>query len=408
MTAESSIGEIAAAYGAGLLTSKEAITVAYLRGKVMAENRMSGSMLAIGVGKEQYEEIIQTSSNSVTVACYNSADSITLSGDAQEILAIKKVLDKAKVFARLLHTDGNAYHSSHMHDIGLQYERQIQKYCPNLSNANRMCRIPFVSSLTEEIIQDGTLAASYWSSNLSSPVRFEQALSKLLDAYPIETLIEIGPHSALRGPIQHICRSIRHREPTQYIPTMIRNEDTVANLLNAAGLLWQKGYPLNLERLNAIEKVTGDAENSSTLRFGKVIADLPHYQWQYERTLLIENRWTREWRLRKHPRHDVLGSQVPGNAKNISVWRNRLSLKDVGWLADHRVRMKPHMSTKTNESESLAAPLCSLPPAILRWHWKPPPRGLRMTALGSTDVNVMSFKMFISRGQCMFRKMTLE
>lgn len=78
-------------------------------------------------------------------------------------------------------------------------------------------------------------------------------------------------------------------------------------------------------------------ESAETLLRSKVIANLPRYQWQYEKTMLLENRWTREWRLRKHPRHDVLGSQIPGIVKSVTVWRNVLRLKDLSCLRDHFV-----------------------------------------------------------------------
>ena len=121
---------------------------------------------------------------------------------------------------------------------------------------------------------------------------------------------------------------------------MIRNDDSAHNLLSTAGFLWMKDVPLDLERVNAIESVgmhTKGIESAETLLHGKFIANLPRYQWQYEKTMLLENRWTREWRLRKHPRHDILGSQIPGSVKSIAVWRNVLRLKDLSWLRDHYV-----------------------------------------------------------------------
>ena len=39
----------------------------------------------------------------------------------------------------------------------------------------------------------------------------------------------------------------------------------------------------------------------------------------------------------KHPRHDVLGSRLPGGNKNVPTWRNILRYKDVDWLGHHRV-----------------------------------------------------------------------
>ena len=307
----------------------------------MIANQRHGSMLAVGVGEEQFKIVIRDKPVNVTVACYNSPDSITLSGDTHKILAVKDIFDKKKIFTRLLHTDGNAYHSLHMRELGVQYEEEVLKCCPSmLKSKARLSSIPFVSSVTGEFIGKQALTASYWRSNLESPVRFQQALTNLLKGLPVDILIEVGPHCALRGPIQQICKSVPDHETTEYISTMIRNDDSAHNLLSTAGLLWMKDVPLDLERINAIESVgtdTKDIKSAETLLHGKVIANLPRYQWQYEKTMLLENRWTREWRLRKHSRHDILGSQIPGSVKSTTVWRNVLRLKDLNWLRDHCV-----------------------------------------------------------------------
>jgi len=104
--------------------------------------------------------------------------------------------------------------------------------------------------------------------------------------------------------------------------------------------LFNRGYNVDLARVNAAE---GRAENQYELC--KTITDLPPYQWQYPKEItLFENRWTREWRLRMHPRHDILGSRIPGANKNEPTWRNLLCVNNVPWLKDHRVSARPILS----------------------------------------------------------------
>jgi len=104
-----SSGEIGAAYAAGILTAKEAITAAFYRGYVCKKPRLAGAMAAIGLG---WEEITPYITQGVKVACENSASSVTISGDLnrlEEVMAsIKR--DHPGVLVRRLQVE-MAYHS---------------------------------------------------------------------------------------------------------------------------------------------------------------------------------------------------------------------------------------------------------------------------------------------------------
>ena len=52
VTVGHSSGEIGAAYAAGLISATEAIVAAYYRGKVVADVKTDGAMLAVGLGAE--------------------------------------------------------------------------------------------------------------------------------------------------------------------------------------------------------------------------------------------------------------------------------------------------------------------------------------------------------------------
>ena len=147
--ADSGLGEIAAAYGSGYITSQEAIVLAYVRGKTMQYNKRPGSMLAVGIGEQQLKVNIEHDLSDIVVACYNSPNSITQSGEPSKIQAVKETLNQKGIFTRLLDTDGNAYHSPHMQELGGQYEEDVIRYCPNL-NQNRLSSTlkPFISSVT--------------------------------------------------------------------------------------------------------------------------------------------------------------------------------------------------------------------------------------------------------------------
>lgn len=103
-----SSGEIAAAYAAGYISMEEAIVIAYYRGYI-TRHSSCGGMAAIGLGAQELSGYL---SQGVELACENSPNSSTISGDSAKIRevvdAIKQKLPDA--FARMLKVD-IAYHS---------------------------------------------------------------------------------------------------------------------------------------------------------------------------------------------------------------------------------------------------------------------------------------------------------
>jgi acyl transferase domain-containing protein len=105
-----SSGELAAAYASGAITSTEAIVGAYYRGLVTKQQTRPGAMAAVGLGRKDVTGYL---TDGVTIACENSAESTTISGDAAQV---DNVIGRIKesnpdVLARRLRVE-MAYHSS--------------------------------------------------------------------------------------------------------------------------------------------------------------------------------------------------------------------------------------------------------------------------------------------------------
>lgn len=60
----------------------------------------------------------------MSIACVNSPQSTTLSGDRKAVEHLQKLLEKDSVFNRLLRVD-TAYHSHHMSVIAPRYEKEL-------------------------------------------------------------------------------------------------------------------------------------------------------------------------------------------------------------------------------------------------------------------------------------------
>lgn len=104
-----SSGEIAAAYAAGYISLEFAMAAAYYRGFVTRSGRRDGAMAAIGLGAEQTRPFL---CEEVVVACENSPQSTTISGDRDRVEQVVSSIEQSQpgTFARVLKVD-MAYHS---------------------------------------------------------------------------------------------------------------------------------------------------------------------------------------------------------------------------------------------------------------------------------------------------------
>ncbi|KAI0886565.1 KR domain-containing protein [Annulohypoxylon maeteangense] len=339
VTVGHSSGEIAAAYAAGLISSDEAIIAAYYRGQVAKDMSTGGAMMAVGLGAEAVEPYLTKFKGKVGVACHNSPSLVTLSGDNDAIEAVKVDLDGDGVFARPVKTNGKAYHSHHIDPVAQKYEallraaKKSQNFSLPLSTTAKM-----VSSVTNSILPAETnLDARYWTTNLRSPVLFNQAVGTILGSEQfadVDLFIEVGPHSAMASSIKQIKAKAK-AENIEYIPTLLRGNDCAAQLLKVAGEMFLRNYPVDMEKVSSayIEAASADGKMVK----GSTIVDLPSYQWNYTRSFWAESRSSREQRQPKFPRHDVLGQLVIGGSLAEPTWRNVLRIRDLPWLKHHHL-----------------------------------------------------------------------
>ena len=262
----------------------------------------------------------------LTIACSNSPSSITVSGDKAAVLSLQRKLESDGVFARLLKVD-IAYHSYHMDLIAQDYRIAIDHIQTENSDEN----IEFYSSVTGSRLNHSELQASYWVRNLQSKVRFSDAIRDMClpaltsqDESTMHLLIEIGPHSALAGPIRQTVK----KSNITYLPSLIRDEDGQNAMFNLICKLIAAGVPLDLNSVNQ--------HDPTTIR--QPLVDLPPYQWDHSVQYWSESRMSREYRNRPHPRHELLGSRSIDHDPDEPKWRNHLMLSEIPWLKGHVIQ----------------------------------------------------------------------
>ncbi|KAL4917431.1 hypothetical protein BDW62DRAFT_201863 [Aspergillus aurantiobrunneus] len=335
-----SSGEIAAAYAGGVLTSRDALRIAYHRGRIVGEftrkhPHIKGSMLAAGMGPIQAEEYITQATTTcstavcpkVVVACINSPSSVTLSGDRCLLEQIRADLDHDGIFNRPLAVDV-AYHSHHMEMIQQEYLEAIQCIVPLPPSK----KLPMVSSVTGKEIEWRDMGPGYWAQNLVSPVRFTDAVEGVLQrgsqTSSIDIAVEIGPHSTLKGPVQQIINQGEYSaSPPSYDSVLLRNANAVQHLLGTVGRLFSLGVDVRFDEINDPRHV----------HQGPPLVDLPPYSWDHSKAHWNESRASRQYRQRMFPLHELLGVPSHDSLSIEPQWQNYLRLSELPWLAAHKV-----------------------------------------------------------------------
>ncbi|KAE8333350.1 fatty acid synthase S-acetyltransferase [Aspergillus sergii] len=311
-----SSGEIAAAYTAGAITAEQAIKIAYFRGQVSKLPRTEGGMAAVGLSRDVVTDYLE---DGVIIACENSPESVTISGDKSIVAKVLSRISEAfpSAFCRHLRVKV-AYHSYHMKEVGEIYE-QLLNFVEERNPA-----IPFYSSVTGDILGSG-LGAKYWRQNLEQPVLFSSAARCLLDQMPKSedtVMLEIGPHAVLSAPLKQIFGS-KGNTSGVYLSTLSRGSNSLTKTYEAAGELYLQGFPIDFLSVNGP---------------GKALTNLPLYCWQHDSSQhWRESRLSKAWRHLAFPRHEILGSRILETGELGFSWRNVLSLGDMNWLRDHKV-----------------------------------------------------------------------
>ncbi|KAI0855253.1 polyketide synthase [Xylaria cubensis] len=340
-----SSGEIAAAYAVGAISRESAWKIAYWRGKMSAQLARSATgpkttMVAVGLDVEKAEAAIERVNNmgfkgvpKLTIACMNSKDSQTISGDAEQVEALVETMKGDQIFARKLAVE-LAYHSRYMEPMAEAYTKSIGKIEPGTWTAKGP-KPQFFSSTYGTLIDPSKLQdAIYWTTNLVSPVRFYESVTAMLQAKTgdgpndlVTDVLEIGPHAALSGPVRSIVDDVRGNGAVKYHNVLRRGETGLQTPLQAAGSLFTRGILIDLTKINYIHGYKPS-----------LVIGLPRYPFNHSKEYWYESRLSRNSRNRPYARHELLGA--PSNdwdGKYDAIWRNWIRVSENPWAEQHTV-----------------------------------------------------------------------
>ncbi|MEV1119557.1 SDR family NAD(P)-dependent oxidoreductase, partial [Actinosynnema sp. NPDC049800] len=265
-----SVGEIAAAHVAGVLSLDDACTLVSARGRLMQELPPGGAMVSIRASEAEIEL-----TQGVEIAAVNGPDAVVISGDEDAVLRLAELWRERGRETRRL-TVSHAFHSAHMDPMLAEFAAvvdgltfgypQIPIVSTVLSDRSGSVenRDPLGGDPSAGTVFDvggdpsaGTVFdAGYWVRQVRGSVRFADGV-EWLRAHGVTALLEVGPHPTL-------------------VPNgvMRRGHDEPERVLAALGRVWEQGadwrppappvhldlpaYPFQRERFWLVPSVPAD------------------------------------------------------------------------------------------------------------------------------------------------------
>ena len=313
-----SVGEVTAAYAAGVLSLEDACALVAARARLMQALPGGGAMTAVEATEDEAAAALAGVAG-VSVAAVNGPSSVVVSGDAAAVAGIAEGFRQRGRRVRPLRVS-HAFHSARMDPV----LAELGEAAAGLEH--RAPRILWAQALAGGLA--GTCEPGYWARQAREPVRYAGAV-RALAAAGVRTFIEIGPDGTLSalGPAALDGGAEAGQDPADggavFIAVLRPGRPPAAAVLAAL----------------AAAHVHGAGVDWAAVLGGGERVELPTYAFQHERY------WPRpraaaggDVRLAGLGAvgHPLLGAAVELAGGGL-VLTGLVSARTVPWLADHAV-----------------------------------------------------------------------
>ncbi|MFI5916877.1 beta-ketoacyl synthase N-terminal-like domain-containing protein, partial [Dactylosporangium sp. NPDC051541] len=285
-----SIGELTAAYHAGIWNLTDAAKIVTARAKLM-HTMPAGAMLAIKASEAEVLDVLRHHPDA-DIATINSATDVVVAGDKKILEPVQEHFERLGRKARILNT-AHAYHSRHT-DAILQQFHDIA------------ATLTYNQPHTPIITAGEPTDPQYWTDHIRQTVRFHDTITALHDL-GTNTYIEIGPHTTL---------SALTPPDALTIPTQRRNQPHTDTLTTAIATV----------HTHTTTPVTWPATHAEP-------ATVPTYPFQHSSYWLHDTNPTG----RHSTGHPLLTADIRLAANDTRILTGRLDPATQPWLAEHRV-----------------------------------------------------------------------
>ncbi|MFI6610895.1 SDR family NAD(P)-dependent oxidoreductase, partial [Streptomyces sp. NPDC050507] len=310
-----SIGSVAAAHAAGVLSLGDAATLVAARGRLMQGLPAGGAMLAVALDEESVTRLLTGLDDRAGIAALNGPRATVVSGEAGAVdeIAVRAAGTGART-RRL--TVSHAFHSPLMEPVLAEFREVVSGL------DFRTPALTVISDLTGQAVDaDDFASAGYWVRHVREAVRFADGVRTLRDL-GIGTFLELGPDAVLAT-----MAADSHPEAV-LVPLLRRDRSELRSLPEALGTLHAAGATVGRTLYGAAE--------------GRGRVELPTYPFQRERYWLDRPAAPAgtagvEQAGLGATDHPLLGAAVELAGGTGTVHTGLLSLDSHPWLADHAV-----------------------------------------------------------------------
>ncbi|GFN06564.1 hypothetical protein Smic_51200 [Streptomyces microflavus] len=185
-----SIGELAAAHCAGVLSLADAARLVAARGRLMESARAGGAMIALEAQESELTDLMQEFEGRLSVAAVNGPASVVVSGDQDAAEAVAERIRALGRRTRRLQVS-HAFHSPHMDDVLAEFRAVAAGLTFHEPT------VPLVSTVTGRLATAAELTSpDYWTGQIRQAVRFLDAVREL-EAHGATVFVELGPDAVL-------------------------------------------------------------------------------------------------------------------------------------------------------------------------------------------------------------------
>ncbi|MFE9882817.1 SDR family NAD(P)-dependent oxidoreductase [Streptomyces sp. NPDC005784] len=306
-----SIGEIAAAYVAGVFSLEDACRLVSARGRLMQALPEGGVMIALQATEAEVTPLL---SERASIAAINGPRSVVIAGDADEVERIAGSFGDRRS-KRL--TVSHAFHSPHM-DGMLDEFRAVAE-----SLTYELPKLSVISNVSGALASEQLTQPEFWVRHVREAVRFADGI-RALEAAGVTMFVELGPDGVLSAMGQH-CVTDGNADAAVFVPALRAGRDEAETAVTALALAHVNGAILDWSPLFA----GADGRH----------VDLPTYPFQRSVYWLDAGRSQGDVASAglAATDHPLLGAAVELPDSDGHVFTARLSLTTHPWLADHAV-----------------------------------------------------------------------
>lgn len=315
-----SMGEVAAAHVADILSMEEAATVICRRTELLSTLRGRGAMAMVELSLDETRRQLQRFPE-IHVAASNSPRSTVVSAEPDRLEAFLDEMKERGIFCGWGVADV-ASHSPNMEPLEARLRVSLAHLRP------RPGALPFFSSVTGGACKGESLGAEHWVRHMTQPVLFAKAIGALLEER-VGVFCELGPHPVVAPAVEE-CVGEGARKNARVLSTLRREQDGRLMLRETLGALYECGIAPDWKRV---------------FPAGARQVSLPTYAWNHRRY------WPAEATAgaRSAGGAGAFGgagqSTFPGNrfhspAIREAVFVSRFTTRSFPFLADHQIQRR--------------------------------------------------------------------